>query len=106
MASGAAGMPPALAKFRTAEAGRAGGGRDDPVSVMAGLRDARSEAACERAELAFVVDPAVKTATAPDVAPVLHFHSVGVDHTRRGPGRDQQRYGGNLAHDPSSGFPA
>ena len=47
---------------------------------------------------------AAKAAAAPDMAPVLHCHSVGVDHARRGRGRDQQHYGYNLAHGPSSGF--
>src|ERR1700733_6644516 len=104
MACRPAEMPPALAKLRTAEARRTGRRRDHPASVMAGLGKARRKAARQRAEFAVVIDPAVKTAAARVMAPVPSFHAVGVDHTRRGTG-DQQHYGGgNLTHDPSSGF--
>jgi hypothetical protein len=90
------------AKLRAAEAGRASGWWNHPAAAMAGLRDARREVAFARAEFAFVVNLAGEGATAPEMRPVFHVHSVGIDYGRRGTRRDQQNYGGNLAHEPSS----
>ena len=90
-----------LAKTRAAEAGRASGRRDDPLSVVARLRAAHASDAADGAELALAVDAAFEAADARhDVpVPVVSGLAVGLDDARRETRRDQQQHCNSLTHE-------